>query len=802
MNVPETEHAIPYLLERGIRIETALEHGIEIQVGDSHSRGVWKQRLGFDQWGNKMLPDLVKEALWVSHKDAKGKIQSYSVRVFPTLRDTEGKDAKFLTPKDGNSYPFIPVATWEAAQKPNQALCLTEGPVKALAILQAGGLPIGLNGVWGATTKDDFGTDLHPILVDGFWWKGRKNYLVFDADYAENLSVRQALIRACVVMHKYGAEARVVRWRIDEGKGIDDYLAGKTGSSVPLPALFTEMRNAGVPLSEVLRYLDLEITELELIYARLRGSPLQQFCKLVTKPLLVSVSTLVEDVEQNRYKFISEAEESEPLPDVKPRPLPIILKEIRGILRRYVTFKLPEEQSIVIALWILHTWLFAAFDYTPYLYIFSASWRSGKSRLLETISFLCRNPELVGGASAAALLRMNSETNQPTFLIDELDTVFRKRADGDEIASFKQFVDSGYERGATFAKCVGQGTDIVVKKFPAFCPKAFASIGQCLSGQIVDRCIPIEIERQKRGQRATKLRKRELKVEVAPLRDELKVTSADEKLIEILNKDRPAMPDELNDRAEDVCEPLLAIADHIGGEWPKNARDALIKLFGDQDEEHDIGIRLLTDIKRVFDKRGADKLFTETLLEDLVEMADDAPWPAMFEELLKSHKAQTAGSRLAYHLKPYHIKPRTVWVKTNDGSEVTGKGYHRHQFEKVWERYLPDFSSSPPDSSRQAVRFSPKGHNENNLEPDGSPDSNPRPDGLPNLTKPLAASEISLIPDDLTAEKQNLEEKKLEEPQNPENELRLDEIREIFPNAEVIPPDEPDPPKAEPELPF
>src|SRR4030095_4957536 len=184
---------------------------------------------------------------------------------------------------------------------------------------------------------------------------------------------------------------------------------------------------------------------------------------------------------------------------------------------------------------------------------------------------------------------------------------------------------------------------------------------------------------QQKGQRATKLRKRELKVEVAPLRDELKVTSADEKLIETLNKARPAMPDGLNDRAEDVCEPLLAIADHVGSEWPKKTGEALVTLFGEQEEEHDLGVRLLTDIRGVFDQKKADKIFTETLIEDLIEI-DDSPWPEKFEKLLKDNKVQTAGSRLAYYLKSYHIKSTTLHFTRNDGSGLHGKGYYRYNF--------------------------------------------------------------------------------------------------------------------------
>jgi Domain of unknown function (DUF3854) len=208
MNViPGNKYAVNYLRARGIDLETALGRGMEISTKDSHSRGIYKTRLGSDTWGNKLLPDLIEEAIWCPFVDAEGNIRSYSVRVFPELTGKEGETIKFLTTKDSGGFPFIPPAVWQVSEKPSQPLCITEGVIKAMAILQTGGLPIGLGGVWMAVCSDDnFRTDLHPVLRDNFQWRGRKVYLLFDADFQVNPSVRHALIRTMVVLHGYGAE--------------------------------------------------------------------------------------------------------------------------------------------------------------------------------------------------------------------------------------------------------------------------------------------------------------------------------------------------------------------------------------------------------------------------------------------------------------------------------------------------------------------------------------------------------------------------------------------------------------------
>jgi hypothetical protein len=120
-------------------------------------------------------------------------------------------------------------------------------------------------------------------------------------------------------------------------------------------------------------------------------------------------------------------QEQTPKPVVTPRPLAKLLDAVCNTLRRWIVFPVP-EQAPLIALWTLHTWLFEAFEYTAYLFVYSASARSGKTRVLEALELLVKNPEKAEGASAAALIRSGNEQNPPTFLLDEVDTIYNKRA--------------------------------------------------------------------------------------------------------------------------------------------------------------------------------------------------------------------------------------------------------------------------------------------------------------------------------------------------------------------------------------
>ena len=62
---------------------------------------------------------------------------------------------------------------------------------------------------------------------------------------------------------------------------------------------------------------------------------------------------------------------------------------------------------------------------------------------------------------------------------------------------------------------------------------------------------------------------------------------------EEIGKAQPEIPEDLNDRAADIWEPLLALAELAGGEWPEKARKAALGLTATAQEESPIGALLL-----------------------------------------------------------------------------------------------------------------------------------------------------------------------------------------------------------------
>src|SRR5262245_54502187 len=147
-----------------------------------------------------------------------------------------------------------------------------------------------------------------------------------------------------------------------------------------------------------------------------------------------------------------------------------------------------------------------AFEFTPYLHIFSPTRSCGKSHLLACIAKLARNVLSTVSLTVAALFR-TIEQDQPTLLIDEVDNILSK---GNENEELRAILNAGFERGSKVRRCVGPNFDL--KDFAVFCPKALAGIGR-LPDTVSDRCIPIHLIAKKKSEAIQRFRKREVNVE-------------------------------------------------------------------------------------------------------------------------------------------------------------------------------------------------------------------------------------------------------------------------------------------------
>ena len=353
-------------------------------------------------------------------------------------------------------------------------------------------------------------------------------------------------------------------------------------------------------------------------------------------------------------------------------------RELAGVLDAVVDFGrsyvvASEPQASTLALWIAHTHAIDAFETTPYLAITSAAKRSGKSRLLEVLALLVARPLRAAGVTEAALFRSIAD-RRPTLLMDEVDAIFGPKA-GSNHEDLRALLNAGFQHGTPVLRCVGDGSRQTVTEFAVFCPKALAGIGR-LPDTIADRSIQIRLKRRAPGETVEKFRHREAEAAAEPLHQTL--VSLMEHHVDQLAESRPELPDALDDRAADGWEPLMAIADLVGGDWPARARRSALVLAETDSDEDELSIRLLADLKQIFESEGVERISSVDILAALVA-DEESPWADW-------HGKPLAARSLARFLSPHGIRSTTV--RLADGA--IAKGYKLEAFEDAWNRYVPE----------------------------------------------------------------------------------------------------------------
>src|SRR5665213_3553165 len=99
-----------------------------------------------------------------------------------------------------------------------------------------------------------------------------------------------------------------------------------------------------------------------------------------------------------------------------------LLEDCRAFIRRYIVVS--EEQAVVMAAWILHTFVFDAAEFTPYIHITAPEKECGKSNLMDLLAAVAATPAQSSGTTPAALVRL-ADAMKPTIFIDEMDALLK-----------------------------------------------------------------------------------------------------------------------------------------------------------------------------------------------------------------------------------------------------------------------------------------------------------------------------------------------------------------------------------------
>ena len=348
-----------------------------------------------------------------------------------------------------------------------------------------------------------------------------------------------------------------------------------------------------------------------------------------------------------------------------------LLNEIVAVFKKYLV--LPKGAVEAMALWVMHTYCLAAAWISPLLIILSPTKQCGKTTLLTLLGSIVDKPLPSSNVTAPTLFR-GIDKHQPTLLLDEADTFLKD----DE--AMRGIINSGHNRSSAFAMRL-VGDDYDVKPFSTWCPKAIAAIGK-LPDTLMDRAIVVVMQRKKNTETVKRLRGDKLH-EFEPLRCKCVRWALDN--LEAIEATDPDVPEYLGDRAQDNWRTLLAIADVAG--WTEVAVAAIKNLTPEKAEDDDYGVKLLVDIKTIFEDDGGDLMSSVDIVAALNKI-EESPWPGFL------HGKGINAQRVAKMLGEYKIKP-----ELRHALEYK-RGYEKGQFLNAWVRYSPAPDDSPESDAR------------------------------------------------------------------------------------------------------
>jgi putative DNA primase/helicase len=355
------------------------------------------------------------------------------------------------------------------------------------------------------------------------------------------------------------------------------------------------------------------------------------------------------------------------LPEIEPWPQSVngaaVLNKVAETISKYVV--LPAGAADAVGLWTAHTHTFKSFLHTPRLDIQSPLPRCGKTTLRDVLATLVPKPLPTENLSTAVLFRV-IEKYQPTVLGDEYDSWIHDNED------LRGLLNAGHKRGGQVLRCVGD--DFEPRAFNVFAPVVLAGVGS-LPGTLHDRSIVIRLRRAKPGEIQERFDSRQTDRERELCRKLARWCSDNRRAFESCD---PKMPDGAFNRLADNWRPLFAIAEIVGGDWPRRAAEAFAKLTSTEDlDAQGVGSMLLADIAAVFNEKRADKLPSAELAEALAAI-EGRPWAEWGK-----YRKPISQNQLANQLRPFSISPHAIRFGK------TLQGYELHDFQEAFDRYLP-----------------------------------------------------------------------------------------------------------------
>ena len=290
-----------------------------------------------------------------------------------------------------------------------------------------------------------------------------------------------------------------------------------------------------------------------------------------------------------------------------------LLADLVKQIRRYVVIR--DDGTTAVALFAAMSWIHnAVATHSPILGATSSDPDSGKTTLLGVLGLLVPKPFRSAELTGAAAFRL-IDREHPTMIVDEADDIFQRKKD------LVHIINASWTRGTPIPR--GLPGQAGVHWYDVFCPKIIGLKGMKVPGTTASRFITIKM--------LPRLPEETIEdfpfvdgPEFVEIRRKLARWAADNAVA--LGDAKPEQPPGFHNRLAANWRLLFAIADHAGGDWPKRARQAAVKL-SQQHAEPSQGRRLLAAVSEIIANR--DVIASEELVKQLA--ADPTPngasWP-------------------------------------------------------------------------------------------------------------------------------------------------------------------------------
>jgi Protein of unknown function (DUF3631) len=355
-------------------------------------------------------------------------------------------------------------------------------------------------------------------------------------------------------------------------------------------------------------------------------------------------------------------------PEFRPANGAELIRRLEEIFNRYIVAA--KGVALVCAVYAFMTYCFEIFSWIGYLAFCSPLESCGKSQASDIVGWASARPEIVVSITEAALFRLITK-DKPTVVIDEAEVL---SGDGETAVALRAVLHAGCAPDDTIIRCAPNTHEL--QRFSPWCPKIFCYIGK-LPRVLSSRCIEIAMKRKGAGERVRPFIRHRVKAEASKLGAEIELWVVAHQA-EIRRVYETLPDDSFGDRVRQNSAPLeavLSVADPDRLREFQQVRSTLTTASDASLSDDAVQVRLLLDIKKVFEDKHTEELPSKELVEKLAAI-ETSPWGEW------SKGKPLSQAKLARLLKPFQIYP---------GQSQNGqmRGYRLSDFQDAFARYLP-----------------------------------------------------------------------------------------------------------------